>query len=62
MQFINTSGQILMLRLTPSFTVDELDLTQPFGLIQREQSIRVELRALPAGLDAWFFRLDAPSN
>ncbi|OQY97727.1 MAG: hypothetical protein B6D41_03095, partial [Chloroflexi bacterium UTCFX4] len=39
MQFINTSGQILMLRLTPSFTVDELDLTQPFGLIQREQSI-----------------------
>ena len=60
MQFINTSGQILVLHFEPSFTVDDLDLSQPFGLIQAEHSIKVELRALPAGLDAWFFRLGAP--
>ncbi len=62
MQFINTSGQILVLNLVPSFTVDDLDLAQPFGLIQKDQTIKVELRALPAGLDAWFFRLDTSSN
>jgi hypothetical protein len=62
MQFINTSGQILVLHLEPSFTVDDLDLSKPFGLIQRDQSIQVELRALPAGLDAWFFRLGTSSN
>lgn len=62
MQFINTSGQILVLHLEPSFTVDDLDLSKPFGLIQHDQQIQVELRALPAGLDAWFFRLGGSSN
>lgn len=56
MQFINTSGQILVLHFEPSFTVEDLDLSQPFGLIQKDQSIRVELRALPIGVDAWFSR------
>lgn len=59
MQFINTSGQILYLHFEPSFTVDELDLTKPFGLIQSSHTIKVDLRALPGGLDAWFMRFDA---
>jgi len=62
MQFINTTGQILVLNLEPSFTVDDLDLTQPFGLIQQDQTIRVELRTLPVGMNGWFTRLGAQNT
>lgn len=62
MQFINTSGHILVLHLEPSFTLNDLDLSKPFGLIQQEQSIKVELRALPTGFDAWFFQMGGASN
>ncbi|MBI4672400.1 MAG: VanW family protein [Chloroflexi bacterium] len=59
MQFINTTGRILVIHFEPSFTVNDLDLTQPFGLIQQEQTIKVSLHALPTGFDAWFSRLDS---
>lgn len=57
MQFINTSGHILVVHFEPTFTVNDLDLMQPFGLIKQEHAIKVSLVALPTGLDAWFYRL-----
>lgn len=61
MQFVNTSGNILVVHFKPSFTYEDLDLSKPFGLIQRSQSLRVELRALPFGVDAWLPSLDTAS-
>lgn len=58
MQFINTSGRILFLHFEPSFTVADLDLSQPFGLIRQNHFLKVELRAVPTGFDAWFARLN----
>lgn len=58
MQFINNSGRVLVLHFEPSFTVDDLNLAEPFGLIQENQSLKVELRAVPGGLDTWFSRLE----
>ncbi len=58
MRFINNSGRILVLHFEPSFTVGDLDLSQPFGLIQKNHQLKVELRALPNGLDAWLARLE----
>lgn len=57
MEFINNTGQVLVLHFEPSFTVDDLNLSQPFGLIQENQTLKVELRAVPNGLDAWYSRL-----
>ncbi len=59
LQFINTTGHILVIHFEPSFTVYNLDLNKPFGLIQQEQSIKISLHALPTGFDAWFMRLDS---
>lgn len=59
MQFINTTGHILVIHFEPSFTVDDLDLDRPFGLIQQEHFIKISLHALPTGFDAWFMRFDA---
>ncbi len=58
MRFINNTGRILALHFEPSFTVDDLNLSQPFGLIQENHTLKVELRAVPSGLDAWIYRLD----
>jgi hypothetical protein len=62
MEFINTSGHILVLHFEPSFSVDNLDLSRPFGLIQQDEYLKVELRAIPTGLDAWFSRFNALAN
>lgn len=58
MQFINNTGRVLVLHFEPSFTVDDLDLSQPFGLIQENHTLKVELRALSNRLDARFRRLE----
>lgn len=58
MQFINNTGRILVLHFEPSFTVNDLDLSKPFGHIQSDQYLKVELRAVPNGLDAWLNRLE----
>jgi len=58
LQFVNTSGHILVLHFEPSFTVYDLNLAEPFGLIQRDHSLKVELRALPLGFDALFTQFD----
>ena|GEM_PF-2168162 len=58
MQFINTSGRILVLHFEPSFTLQDLDLSQPMGLVQHDYTFKVELRAAPTGFDAWFDRLN----
>src|SRR5262249_27685604 len=57
MEFINNTGQVLVLHFEPSFTTDDLSPDEPFGLIQQDQSFKVELRAVPNGLDAWYSRL-----
>lgn len=59
MQFVNTTGRILVLHFEPSFTVSDLDLSQPFGLIQHNYTFKVELRAVSTGFDAWFDRLNS---
>ena len=58
LRFINNTGRVLVLHFEPSFTVDDLNLSQPFGLIQENHTLKVELRAVPSGLDAWIYRLD----
>lgn len=58
MQFINNTGRILVLHFEPSFTVDDLNLSEPFGLIQKNQTFKVELRAVPTGLDVWLSSLE----
>ncbi len=58
MQFVNNTGRLLVLHFEPSFTVADLDLTQPFGHIQQNQWLKVELRAVPNGMDAWLNRLE----
>lgn len=58
LRFINNTGRVLVLHFEPSFTVDDLNLSQPFGLIQENHTLKVELRAVPSGLDAWTYRLD----
>lgn len=57
MQFINNTGRVLVLHFNASFNVNDLDLSQPLGLIQQDHSLEVELRAVPNGLDAWIQRL-----
>ena len=59
MQFINTSGRILILHFEPSFNWNDLDLSNPLGLIQYDYTFKVELRAAPTGFDAWFDRLNS---
>lgn len=58
LRFINNTGRVLVLHFEPSFTVDDLNLATPFGLIQENHTLKVELRAVPSGLDAWTYRLD----
>jgi hypothetical protein len=58
LQFINTTGRILVLHFEPTFALQDLDLTQPLGLVQKNYALKVELRAVPTGLDAWFYRLN----
>lgn len=57
MEFINNTGRVLVLHFQPSFNINDLDLSQPFGLIQHDHSLQVEIRAVPSGLDAWLARL-----
>lgn len=58
MQFINNTGRVLVLHFEPSFDVNDLDLSNPFGHIQANHTLKVELRAVPNGLDAWYDRLE----
>jgi vancomycin resistance protein YoaR len=58
LRFINTTGQLLVLHFEPSFTVEDLDLSQPVGLVSTDHTLKIELRAAPTGLDAWFYRLN----
>jgi hypothetical protein len=58
MQFINNTGRVLILHFEPSFSAQDLDLAAPFGLIQKNHALKVELRAVPNGLDAWLDRLE----
>lgn len=58
MRFMNNTGRLLVLHFEPSFTEDDLDPSQPFGLIQRNYYLKVELRAVPSTLDGWLTRLD----
>lgn len=58
MQFINNTGRVLILHFEPSFTVHDLDLSQPFGLIQENHTLKVELRAVPSRVDMWFDRME----
>lgn len=58
MEFINNTGRVLVLHFEPSFGLDDLDLTKPFGHIQENHSLKVELRAVSDGLNAWFNRFD----
>jgi hypothetical protein len=58
MRFINNTGRVLVLHFEPSFTEDDLDLSQPFGLIRQTHTLQVELRAVPNGLDGWLSRLE----
>lgn len=58
LQFINNTGRVLVLHFEPSFTVDDLDLSKPFGLIQQNYSLKVELRAVPSSFDLWADRLE----
>lgn len=58
MQFINNTGQILALHFEPTFTMDDLDPSQPFGLIQQDYSLKAELVAVPSGLDVLMARLE----
>jgi hypothetical protein len=59
LQFINNTGRVLVLHFEPSFTVEDLDLSKPFGLIQENHTLKVELRAVPGGFDAWADRLES---
>lgn len=57
MRFVNTTGRTLMLHFEPSFTYSDLDLSQPFGLTQKDFTLKVELRALSNGFDGWFSKM-----
>lgn len=57
MQFVNTSGRTLVLHFETSFTAGDLDLSQPFGLVQRDTYMRVQLLGLYNGFDAWFTKM-----
>jgi hypothetical protein len=59
MQFINNTGRILVLHFEPSFSYDDLNLAEPFGLLKENHTLKVELRAVPNGMDAWLDRLEA---
>lgn len=57
MQFINNTGRVLVLHFEPSFTADDLNPADPFGRIQSNYTLLVELRAVPSAMDAWLTRL-----
>jgi hypothetical protein len=59
MQFINNTGRILVLHFEPSFSYDDLNLAEPFGLLQENHMLKVEIRSVPNGMDAWLNRLIA---
>lgn len=54
MRFINTSGRVLVLHFEASFTQADLDLSKPFGLLQQNHTLKVELRALPPRLNTLY--------
>lgn len=57
LQFINNTGRVLVLHFEPSFTYDDLNPSDPFGRIQSEHTLKVELRAVSSRMDAWLARL-----
>lgn len=57
LQFINNTGHTLIIHFQPSFTYDDLNLGDPFGHIQTDQTLKIELRAVPPKLNTWLMRL-----
>jgi hypothetical protein len=57
MQFTNNTGHVLVLHFEPSFTFDDLNTAEPFGLLQSNQTLKVDLLAVPSQQDAWLNRL-----
>lgn len=58
MQFINNTGRVLVLHFEPTFSADDLDPSQPFGLIQQDYSLKAELVAVPSGLEVLLSHLE----
>lgn len=57
LRFVNNTDRTIVLHFEPSFSVNDLDLSQPFGRIQKDHSLKVELLAVPHSVDRWLFRL-----
>ncbi len=58
MKFTNNTAHPLVLHFEPNFGFENLDPSQPFGLIQQDYSPKAELVAIPNGLDVLLARLE----